>query len=404
MGFFKNLISNIRNDTVETEPKETVMELSDPLLSAIIAGENITRSMAMSIPVVSSSVRKITDIVSMVSFNLYRRVVDDSGKHTIQPVYRDHRLQLINYDTGDTLDAKQFLKALVKDYLLGRGGYAYINRGGNAILSLHYIPENKLTFFANSDPIFKSYSISLEGRRYYDHDFLKILRVTENGYSGTGVMSEISKALEAAYSSLVYMLKLTKTGGIKKGFINAEKELNPTQMNMLREAWRRLYTQGGENVIILNQGMKFQDAGQSPMDMQLMQIRNTLNADIEKAFGIEKDDEKTLKFTITPILQAIESALNRYLLLESEKETYFWAADTRELDKMDPVKRYTALATATRGGLMAINEARYKENMPEYPGLNLIPMSLGTTFFDIDNGMFYTPNTGQTGSASQGGE
>ena len=36
---------------------------------------------------------------------------------------RDERVKLLNGDTGDTLDAFQMKKAMVSDYLLGKGGY-----------------------------------------------------------------------------------------------------------------------------------------------------------------------------------------------------------------------------------------------------------------------------------------
>ena len=41
---------------------------------------------------------------------------------------KDPRTNLLNNDTKDTLDGFQFKRALVADYLLHGGGYAYINR------------------------------------------------------------------------------------------------------------------------------------------------------------------------------------------------------------------------------------------------------------------------------------
>ena len=34
----------------------------------------------------------------------------------------DTRVKLLNGDTGDTLDAFQLMKAMVEDYLMGKGG------------------------------------------------------------------------------------------------------------------------------------------------------------------------------------------------------------------------------------------------------------------------------------------
>lgn len=405
MALFKNIAETIVNMAQESQRESPVL-VGDPILTALLSGEKITRSMAMGIPKVSSSVRKICDTVSMVSFKLYRREISSTGRHKIVEIYDDDRLKVVNSDTGDTLTAGEFKKALVKDYLLGRGGYAFVNRSGNDVISLNYIPEYKLNFYANANPIFKSYSVDLEGRRYFEDSFFRILRNTTDGFKGAGVLAEINKALEAAYSSLLYTLRLTKTGGIKKGYLTYDgpSKLEGTALDELRSAWQRMYSQGTENIIVLNKGLKFEEASQSALDMELTQIRTTLNSDISEAFGIEKDDEIFLKYTIAPILMSIEAALDRYLLLEREKDIMFWKADTRELDKLDPVKRYTALKTATTGGLMSINEARYKENMPEIDGLDKIPMSLGTSFFDIPSGEFYTPNTGQISSGTSSGE
>lgn len=391
-----DIFKRFRNS--DDDKPETIMDAEDPLLSALLTGDTITRDMALGIPRVSSSVRKITDTISMVTFKLYKRGRDENGNRTVEEITDDPRLDLINRETNDTLDAVQFKKALVRDYLLGCGGYAYIGRRRNAYISLHYVEDDRLMFYQNSDPIRKSYSIGLNGRRYDEDDFFKILRNTSNGYNGTGVLSEISKAIEAAYSSLCYMLKLTKTGGIKKGFLLSENKLTKEAMTDLKKAWRMLYSQDTENVVILNNGMKFQDASQTPMDMQLQGIRTTLNNDIKEAFGIEDNDANLIQYTIKPIITEFETALDRYLLLEDEKEDFYWKADTRAIDKA---------ADAEKKGLMTINEARYRNNLPEKEGLDIIPISLGYTFFDVNKEEFYTPNTGQTGSANspeKGGE
>lgn len=40
----------------------------------------------------------------------------------------DPRVFLLNDDTGDTLNANEFWRAMIRDYYLGKGGYAYIDR------------------------------------------------------------------------------------------------------------------------------------------------------------------------------------------------------------------------------------------------------------------------------------
>lgn len=52
--------------------------------------------------------------------------------------------------------------------------------------------------------------------KIYPWNMVKLLRNTKDGASGKGLTEEISKALETAYSTLVYQLGLVQTGGNKK--------------------------------------------------------------------------------------------------------------------------------------------------------------------------------------------
>ena len=56
----------------------------------------------------------------------YKTVLQQQAKPPKQK--RTHALDLLNDDTNDTLDGFQFKKALVADYLIHGGGYAFINR------------------------------------------------------------------------------------------------------------------------------------------------------------------------------------------------------------------------------------------------------------------------------------
>ena len=53
----------------------------------------------------------------------------------------DPRVRLLNNDTGDTLDPFQFKKAIVEDYLMGKGGYAYIRKFRNRVTGLFYVKD-----------------------------------------------------------------------------------------------------------------------------------------------------------------------------------------------------------------------------------------------------------------------
>lgn len=388
----------------EPEKKETESN-EDALLRASLSDDYMTRDQAMNVPAFAACVNKIAETVSTIPIRLYRLV---DGK--LEAVEDDARVRLLNDDTGDTLDGVQFKRALVRDYLTGKGGYAFINRTGNQIRSLHYVRESEVSFLFTSDPIFKDYDIMIQGTKYKPFEFLKVLRNTEDGRSGRSVVDENSEVLSVAYHSLEYEKNLVKTGGNKKGFVKSAKKLAEPAIKALKAAWRRLYQNNTENVVILNDGLEFQEASNTSVEMQLNENKKTNSDEICKLFNMppaminggatEQDKTNFVQYCLNPILKEFECALNRDLLLESEKGSFYFAADTSELTKGDIEKRFRAYETACKNGFMQIDEIRLRENMPPL-GLDFVRLGLQDVLYDPDTKQFYMPNMNKTGGLGQ---
>lgn len=391
----------------EPEKKETESN-EDALLRASLSDDYMTRDQAMNVPAFAACVNKIAETVSTIPVRLYRLV---DGK--LEAVEDDDRVRLLNDDTGDTLDGVQFKRALVRDYLTGKGGYAFINRTGNQIRSLHYVRESEVSFLFTSDPIFKDYDIMIQGTKYKPFEFLKVLRNTEDGRSGRSVVDENSEVLSVAYHSLEYEKNLVKTGGNKKGFVKSAKKLSEPAIKALKAAWHRLYQNNTENVVILNEGLEFQEASNTSVEMQLNENKKTNSDEICKLFNMppaminggatEQDKTNFVQYCLNPILKEFECALNRDLLLESEKGSYYFAADTSELTKGDIEKRFRAYETASKNGFMQIDEIRMRENLPPL-GLDFVRLGLQDVLYDPETRQFYMPNMNKTGGLGRNPE
>lgn len=371
--------------------------VDDILLRAIMGGSEITKAEALTLPAVSSAVDFISGTVAMLPIKLYSYEKNEKGFFETKAISDndDVRIRLLNDDTGDSLDGYQFKKAMVTDYLLGKGGFAFIKKSLNKIESLHYVDERRVSVIdLSASAIHKDYKIMVDGLSYHPFDFIKLLRNTQDGKRGNGLLNEISKALETAYHMLKYQLGLCKTGGNKRGFLTSKKQLAKEQLETLKKAWQDLYSNAENNVIVLNEGMEFKEASNTSVEMQLNQTKINLNAEINNAFHIESDYDVTIKKAINPILKAFETAINRVLLLEREKGKLFFKIDTTDLVKGSILDRYNAYKTAKEIGFMTINEMRDKEALNKISGMDIIPMSLGDVFYDIDSGSYYTPNTG----------
>ena len=382
MGLFKR--KEKREEVLDENKTEGL------LLRAILNGTAIDRESALAIPAVASCVDLICNTFAQIPFKLYKESEVDGKKKTEE--VDDDRVSIINEDTRDKLDGFQFKKAICEDYLLGKGGYAYIGKVGNKFNALYYVECDKVTFNKNEKAIHKDYSIMVDAGIYRDYQFIKLLRNTKDGASGKGLTDEISKALQTAFKRMCYDYDLAVTGGSRKGFIESAKHLDAKAIKALKEAWEEYY-QGNANTVILNDGLKFQEASNTSRENEIREKQVAFNDEIKSIFHIGATYEETVKNAIMPIATAFATALNRDFLLEKEKKSFYFAPDTKELYKGSLKERYDAYKIAIESGFKTRNEIRYMEDDDALEGLDVINLGLGDVLLDTNTGTIYTPNT-----------
>jgi len=410
MGWFDffNKREDEQTPAPEFAPDTSIVD--DVLLKALLNGETITRDKAMTLPAVNGAVDFISNCIASMPVKLYK--VKD-GK--VEEKKDDDRVKMLNGDTGDTLDAFQMKKAMTIDYLLGKGGYCYIRKNRNDVTGLFYVEDRYITIMKVYEPIFKHYQIFVGGydaqnnKKEYGtfepYEFIKVLRNTKDGASGEGYTAEVSKALETAYQTLKYQLGMVSTGGNKRGFLKSQRKLATDEINALKRAWQNLYSNSSENVVVLNNGVEFQEASNSAVETQLNESKKTLQDEINNLFHIYPNDfERTFKEAIYPIIRAFETALNRDLLLEKEKKNHFFEFDVKEIVRVSVKERYEAYKLAKETGFMTLNEIRREENMEYIEGLDVVNVGLGAVLYDVNKHVYYTPNTDTVGDISNEGD
>lgn len=407
MGLFKRS-EEITNDAAIEQQELT--EFEDTLIQATRNDRPVTKEEALNIPAVAGCVNKIADTVASIPIKLYKNT---NGK--VEEV-NDRRVRLLNSETGDTLDAYQFKRAMVVDMLLDKGGYAYINKVNGTIESIHYVDARNVSFSSNCNPIFKDHKILVYGEEYNSFEFISFLRNTKNGYDGEGIVKENEQLLTMTYNAMKYENTLVATGGNRKGFLLSPRKLTKDVMKQLKQSFRSLYSNNTENVIVLNEGIQFKESSNNCVELQLSENKELNNNDICKLFnvppsiingGVVNEQDKNLFIdTIMTTLSRFQTAINKGMLLEKEKDHgdgsyYYFAFDTNELTKGDIEKRFKSYELASKYGFMMTDEIRRKENLPEL-GLDFIRLGLQDVLYDPAKGTIYTPNTGQTGNIHGG--
>ena len=403
MGFFDlfRRKPEIRADTDATALQNEVV--SDTLLRALLDRSTVSKSMALQIPTVQACINIISNTICQLPIQLLRR--KDGGD--VEIIQGDPRTRLLNDDTGDTLTAKMFWRAMLEDYYLGKGGFAYLNKQWNSLESIHYVNEEDLYISQqNFDPIFKSYKIGVQGNQYMPSEFLKILRKTKDGMTSRSIVDDNPLVLNVAYTELKFELAQATKGGMKRGYLQAEKVLSQNAVDALKDGFRRLYGESDENVVILNNGVKFQEASASSQELQMNENKASNAEEICKLFGIpasmvcgskvgnsmtDNDKDQFIRACVA-VMTDIECSLNRDLLNEDEKSSMFFSFNTKELTRGSIKDRYEAYKIGLEKNFLQIDEVRQMEDM-EPLGIDWIQLNLNTVFYNPQTKEIYTPNT-----------
>ena len=360
---------------------------------------NITREQALEIPAVSAAVNFIAGTIASLPIRLYN---SNDEMQTATEITEDDRLYLLNEESGDTLNPTEIKRAVIRDMLLDGTGYMHIERSGNEVSALRYVRDSAVSVEKNSDAIYKTLRMLVDGRMYNPWDFVILSRNSVDGGKGVSILAENPTLLTSSYMLLQLEKAMSRRGGNKKGFLRTEQRVDDNSLQKIREAWKKLYSNNGDGMMILQNGLDFKESSSTAVEMQLNQNKVTNTEQIAMLFGLSPDvlsgraDDRTyinsIRTAVLPIVSAFEMALNRALLLEEEKHSKYFVIDTSELLKADILTRYQAYQIGLAANFLQPDEIRFKENLAPL-GLDFIKLGLNDVLYDPKTKQIYTPNT-----------
>ena len=121
--------------------------------------------------------------------------------------------------------------------------------------------------------------------------------------------------------------------------------LSDEALNALKRAWKRMRNDSND-VMVLNNGIEFQDAGTTAVENQLTANKELNSADVYAVFGLNNNlftqktatvdsFQATVQTGIQPILEELETAFNKFLLLEVEKGHCYFKFDVDTIMRAD---------------------------------------------------------------------
>lgn len=360
-----------------------------------LSGKVVSKKEALSIPVVAQSVNWISSVVASLPIKMYRK----TEKGFIE-VYDDYRLPLLNDYSGNCMTANDLKRQVISDLLLDGNGYAYISKRGNKITKLSYVPTTKLTYTESVNSIDKILNVWVDGKPVQDYNVFRVVNNTKNGISGIGFVSDCQDLLGTILSSLKYE-HTSISSGVRRGFLKSKTKLDSEKLSELKQAWRKLTSPEQSDVLVLNAGIEFEDASSTATESQLSQNKTINIQQVLSYFGLptnflegaNSDSYLTaVRIAILPIVSQLTTALNNYLLLESEKGTLKFDIDTNDVLRINSNERFDAYQKGLSSGILTIDEVRRMEALPVLD-LPYVKMSLADVLYNTNTGEIFVPNT-----------
>src|SRR5699024_8967197 len=145
-------------------------------IDSFFGGESgLSEQQALEIPAVASSIDLIAGSIAQLDFYLIHEKDGDNER-----IEDDYRLNLLNKQPNENMDAFTFKRTIVKDYLLYGAANAVIEKNLNSVSSLHLLPTKDITTQVYVRDGYKKYSRtylnSVSGKySFEDYELLKVL-------------------------------------------------------------------------------------------------------------------------------------------------------------------------------------------------------------------------------------
>lgn len=411
MSFWDFLTDETEDEKRATKQKLKPMNLMVNGFSSGVENNKFTVEQVLSIPSAKACCDIIVNSIKTLPIELY----EIKSEGVIERVLNDYRLNLLNDKPNIIATGNDFKEKLARDILLHGNAYVEVVKDKNTIKGVWNVDPTKITIrkLANKqNPILiEDVIINISGSsiNFSLEDFIICTNNSEdNGLTGKGVIARGGKTIELALNEIELSKNLMKNGSVLNGIIYYDKALSQEAKINLKNGWNKLYSgsDSAGKTAILENGLKYDKLSYSPNELGLTASRSKTTSDMCNLFNVpeqmieasantygsvESMSIRFLQYSVSPILAIIESSLNRSLLLEKEKGSFFFKFNTDDIIKTTQAERYQTLKMGIDGGILSQNEARLKENLPPVPD-DFIKLSLGAVMYYPDKRQLFVPN------------
>jgi HK97 family phage portal protein len=370
------------------------------------SGKVVNERTAMQMTAVYSCVRILAEAIACLPLFVYRYGDDGSKEKCLEhPLWR-----VLHDEPNPEMTSFVFRETMMNHLLLTGNAYAQIIRNARGdVVALYPLMPDRVTVDRDTQGRLyyryrKSCSDAPEVNQKKPNDVIlapsEVLHVLGLGFDGLVGYSPIAMAKNAvglAIAAEEYGAKFFANGAAPSGVLEHPGTLKDPER--IRESWQSTFggSANSNKIAVLEEGLKYTPIAISPEQAQFLETRKFqineiarifrvpphMLADLEKSSfsNIEQQSLEFVKYTLDPWVIRWEQAMNKSLLLESEKKNMFTKFNVDGLLRGDYVGRMNGYAIARRNGWMSSNDIRELEN------LDRIPEELGGDLYLINGAM-----------------
>ena len=358
------------------------------------SGKTVNERTAMQTTAVYACVRILAETIASLPLHTYKYTKDGKEKATEHQLY-----YLLHDEPNPEMTSFVFRETLMSHLLLWGNAYAQIIRDGRGqVVALYPLLPDKMRVDRNtSGELYYEYHSDKGVYIFNKDDVLHIPGLGFDGLIGYSPIAMAKNAIGMAMATEEYGASFFANGANPGGVLEHPGVVKDPKK--IRDSWNQVY-QGSSNahrIAVLEEGMKFQQIGIPPEQAQFLETRKFqineiarlfripphMIGDLEKSSfsNIEQQSLEFVKYTLDPWVIRWEMAMQKALLLPSEKRSYFIKLNVDGFLRGDYQSRMTGYSIGRQNGWLSSNDIRELENM------NPIPKELGGDLYLINGNM-----------------
>lgn len=363
------------------------------------AGQCVSDETILSLSAVWACVRLLSQTVSTLPLRIYK---DEGKRKVIDGNYPLDRI--IHRKPNADSSAPTFWQAVIATILLRGGAYIEVSRMGGMPTTLRFLWTGRLQVTEYNGV--KEYAYLEKNGEYRKIPPSKIVYIpgfTLDGENGVSAIRYGAATFGNALAANTAANSTFKNGLMPTIYIKQPTVVKQDQREDFRKAMKEV--SGALNAgktPVLEGGQEFGEVGISPEDAQLLESRSFSVEEICRWFGVpafmightqntttwgtglEQINLSFLTYTLRPLLNFVEQAVNNQLIPIADQARYSAEYNIEALLRADSAGRAAFYSTMTQNGIMTRDEARVKENL-EPKGGNADVLTVQSALMPLDS-------------------